>query len=142
MNYLKIVTSSLLGTSAMTVYSYWRSRRENKNFREPQLLNLMMENLYILPKVPTAAGWILHYKVGIGFAISYHILWKKAVQPSIISGTILGALSGIVGVAVWDTLINKHPNPPVIDRTAFYPHLLVAHVIFGTFAAIGHHVSK
>lgn len=136
-NSVKILASAIIGTSAMTLYSYLRSGSGNKNFREPQLLKILLENLSFDVPSPSAAGWIMHYKVGFGFAAAYHTIWNKAFRPSILSGALFGAGGGLIGIAIWNTVLRKHPNPPTIDRKAFYQHLILAHLVFGLFAEVG-----
>jgi len=138
----KILASAFLGTSAMTLYSYLRSGSDNKNFREPQLLNCLLENLELQIPNPTVSGWILHYKVGLGFATAYHCLFNKVFPPSIFSAVFFGAIGGVTGIAIWDTVLRKHPNPPAIDHKAFYQHLLFAHIVFGLSAEIGNQTTK
>lgn len=136
-NFGKTFTSAIIGTSAMTLYSYFRSEVENKNFREPEILNMMIDNLDMRLQPPTLTGWILHYKVGFGFASIYHAIWRKTKGPSIISGALLGAANGLIGIAAWDTALKNHPNPPTVARKEFYQHLFFTHIVFGTFIAIG-----
>jgi len=132
----KIITSALIGTSAMTLYSYIQSREKSKDFREPRLLTSLINRGSESTNVPKSSGWILHYAVGTGFTSIYHILWNQTIRPSLVSGVLLGAVNGAVGVVVWSTAMKVHPAPPRIDRKSFYRHLLSAHMVFGTFVAL------
>jgi hypothetical protein len=76
----KIIAGSLVGTSAMTVFSYVISERKNKLFKEPALLNLLLgkvkaSDLHQNKKNPE--GWIVHYLVGLFFTVVYDQIWKK-----------------------------------------------------------------
>jgi len=132
----KIISSALLATSAMTLYSYIQSNGERKDFREPKLLDALIERSGIEKRVPNSTGWIFHYAVGLGFAPVYHFLWDKSIHPSITSGVLLGAVNGAVGIGIWSTVLQAHPSPPYIDRKAFYRHLIFAHMVFGAFMAL------
>lgn len=136
----KLISSALIGTSAMTAFSYLQSGEGIKDFREPKLLNDLIEGAFSGSSDPKISGWMLHYAVGLGFAAAYHLLWEKSVQPGVISGTLMGAINGAIGVGVWSTALKVHPSPPKVDRKAFYRHLIGAHMVFGAFVALGNKV--
>jgi hypothetical protein len=52
------------------------------------------------------------------------------------TGLILGAACGLIGILVWETVFRVHPSPPRIDLKNYYRQLFIAHLIFGTVAAI------
>ena len=134
MNTVKVIYGGAAGTTAMTIFSYAVSESKNKNFREPQLLASMMSRLFLFTSKNTnrIAGWILHYLVGFFFATVYSLLLrKKVLDGSATSGICIGAISGVVGVLVWNETLKAHPTPPVIHRTRFYGQLMIAHIIFG-----------
>lgn len=135
MKLTEIISSALLGTSAMTGYSYLMSGEGRENFREPQLLNEMIQRLE-LPK-SNALGWVIHYKVGFGFAAVYHLLWGTKLKQSLGSCLCMGAVNGLVGVAIWQLALRIHPNPPAKDLAKFSRHLILAHIVFGAFTAFG-----
>src|SRR5690348_16227124 len=100
MRALKIVAATLLSTSMMTWFSHIVSKKSGQQFREPELLSLLIKQL--LPeehKYRTYAdGWAVHYIAGLLFVLLYDQLWQKTkVKPDIKSGVLLGAVSGIVG---------------------------------------------
>lgn len=137
----KILVSAIIGTSAMTLFSYLVSNSKNKNFREPQILGTLIERL---PKPVSKGsnqmtGWGLHYAIGVLFVVCYVILWKQTkARPTIISGTLLGAASGVVGVTGWKLMFGTHPNPPAKKLKPFFGHLILAHIVFGVFSALTH----
>ena len=84
-------------------------------------------------------GWGLHYLVGHIFCWGYHKLWKTGrVNPGVLSGSLLGAASGVAGILVWKVVFKLHPNPPAKNLKKYFGHLLLAHVVFGTFAGLGY----
>ena len=135
----KILISALVGTSAMTLFSYLVSESKNKNFREPEVLGKLVKRL---PKTVSKGsaqllGWGMHYAIGTLFVASYSELWEQTkTKPSLTSGTLLGAASGVVGVMGWKFMFEAHPNPPAKNLKPFFGHLLLAHVVFGFFSAI------
>ncbi|KEO73750.1 hypothetical protein EL17_09545 [Anditalea andensis] len=127
----------------MTLYSYLISKIERKNYREPRLLNKLIEKLPIPRDVHPSTGWILHYKVGFGFALFYHLTWNKYKpfrnMPTAIT---MGLINGLLGIGVWDRVFKIHPHPPDIDHRAFYRHLIIAHGIYGAGAYFGYLLTR
>src|SRR5690606_13093358 len=139
MQILEILLAGFVGTSAMTLFSYRVSRSKNKNFREPQLLNELIDRLpqNASQKYPKFAGWGIHYTIGLFFVACYSEIWDQTrLKPSFASGTVMGAVNGIVGVMGWKLMFKAHPNPPAKDLTPFFGHLIIAHMVFGVFSAI------
>jgi hypothetical protein len=140
---LRILAGALTGTTLMTVASYYRSRRGNKEFREPVLLNKLLysscgeENVENNP----LPGWVLHFGMGYFFVSLYHMIWKKTgMNAEIRSTTILGLLNGFVGTAGWHLLFRSHPCPPSVDIRSFYLHLIAVHVLFAWGAVTGYKI--
>jgi hypothetical protein len=130
----KILAASAAGTSAMTAFSYSVSALQQEEFREPRILSQLIQRL--LPKqdktLSAYEGWMLHYGVGTLFNVVYDQVWRKTGwKPSLRTGLLLGAISGLIGIAVWKTTLKWHPDPPPISFKKYGPHLLVTHLIFG-----------
>ena len=139
MKLFKILISAIAGTTAMTIFSYLVSEYENKNFREPEVLGQLVERLPVnySKKSALMAGWSLHYTIGISFVVFYHKLWKqKKIKPSITSGAMLGAASGLAGITAWKGMFEVHPCPQAKNLKSFFGHLMLAHVVFGVFSAL------
>jgi hypothetical protein len=129
---VKIVLAGTVGTSAMTIYSYLVSSARNKNFREPALLAEMIQkiNPSIRKSDAQTIGWIVHYGVGVFFASVYHYLLKHKTG-NVKTGAIVGGITGMAGVSIWQLLFLLHPRPPQTDYTKFYGQLMIGHIIFG-----------
>ena len=140
----KIFTSALVGTSAMTVFSYLVSDAKKENFREPEVLAQMITKLVEETKIKNAEieGWIIHYVIGIIFNVIYVQLWNNKITPSNKSGLFLGAASGALGILAWQLAFKIHPDPPVKNLKKYFGHLFVAHLIFGVFSAIGNNLTQ
>jgi hypothetical protein len=128
----------------MTAFSYAVSAHQEQQFREPEILHALTAE--VIPALKhrdaTADGWALHYTAGLMFGIAYDRLWRKTqIKPTVLSGILLGGLSGLLGVAVWKTVLRFHPDPPPINRGRFFGHLLPAHVIFGVTAAMAYRMT-
>ncbi len=139
----KILTSAIVGTSAMSLFSYIVSKLEDKDFREPVVLAKLLKKLPLeMDKHERLiAGWIGHYGVGVMFTTLYDQLWgRKIIKPGIGSGLLFGALGGLTGVIVWKITFLLHPRPPSKDLKAYFSHLLLAHLVFGAFSAVGYNL--
>ena len=140
----KILISAILGTSAMTLFSYLISNRKNKNFREPQVLGQLIHRLPVSASKESSqmTGWGMHYAIGTLFVICYSELWEQTkVEPTLTSGMLLGAGSGLIGVMGWKLMFEGHPNPPAKNLKPFFGHLILAHVVFAVFSAITYKIT-
>jgi hypothetical protein len=138
MNTGKVLASAIVGTSAMTLFSYLISKKENKNYREPEILGQLVKRLPTDTSKKSAdiAGWFAHYTVGTLFVTLYNELWKrKKIEPTFTSGALLGAASGIVGIVGWKLFFESHPNPPAKNLKSYFGHLFLAHIVFGIFSS-------
>lgn len=139
----KILSSAIVGTSAMTLFSYIVSEIEKENFREPEVLAKLVKKLPVdLDKTERLiAGWIGHYGIGAVFTAFYDQLWgRKVIKPGIGSGLLFGVLGGLAGVIIWKVTFMIHPRPPAKDLEDYFKHLLLAHLVFGAFSALGYNL--
>ncbi len=138
---IKAFSAAILGTTAMTAFSYLFSYLSKDNTKEPTLLGKMIRRLFpgISRKHSRTSGWIVHYAVGVLFAELYSRVWEQRTpRETIKTGLIFGGLSGIAAILIWKFTMETHPFSPRIDFTTFALNLLLAHVVFGLFAAIGY----
>jgi hypothetical protein len=138
---VKMFNSAMLATSAMTAFSYMFSYLLKNNTREPELLGEMIRRLFPVMSKPNAraGGWAAHYAVGLLFAELYGQIWERtAVKATVKSGLVFGGLSGIAAILIWKFTLETHPLAPAVDFKHFAINLLLAHLVFGIFAAIGY----
>lgn len=144
MNLSKIILAGVLGTSFMTLYSYVISKREKDQFVEPVLLNELIDSSENLPNIDQdkqthPAGWAGHYLIGIGFVFAYYILWRRSLtSPTIAKTLVIGAASGLIGIAAWKIMFAANDDPPHNNRFMYYRQLLFAHIIFSIFSLYGY----
>ncbi len=132
---LQVISVGIVATIAMTLFSYLFSYLANDNYKEPQLLNYLIDTL---PSVKASIcrehilGWTIHFSIGILFVAVYQILETLAVLDfSIISASIFGFIAGLVGIVGWSIGFAVHPSPPKINKLLFFLQLIIAHIIFG-----------
>ena len=131
----RIILTAFFATSLMTVFSYSYSAIRKKQYREPDLLNILLSRLYFgktFTITHSSPGWIIHYFIGLLFIVAYFLLWNVLeIEPSLLNCFILGALSGVLGIVGWGIVFRLHPYPPTINYREFYLQLLIAHIVFG-----------
>jgi hypothetical protein len=141
----KLLFAGFSGTSVMTLFSYVVSAVQREQFREPQILSQLIQRLVPAQgkKISKAEAWLLHYSIGLLFNLVYDRIWQNTrFKPSNLHGLVLGALSGVVGMTVWKTTLELHPDPPGINFRKFGPHLLVTHLVFSIFSTIAYRNSN
>lgn len=134
------VFAGLTGTSFMTSFSYLIAKVQKENFKEPELLAMLLRRLIpeLDKRFSRIAGWNIHYSVGVAFAIIYAALWENnKLRPSVKSGLLLGGISGLVAIATWGTAFMLL-SPGKVKFKSYYGHLFVTHLVFGTFASLGY----
>lgn len=119
----------------MTLCSYLLSNKEDQQYREPELLNTLIDRSRHLPDAPQKethpSGWVAHYAVGSGFVLAYKVLWPASLKEPTLGKTLLiGGLSGAIGILVWKILFTIHRSPPRNNRSGYYRQLFFAHLIF------------
>ena len=136
-----ILIAGFLGTTVMTLFSYLYSKIRSRQFREPELLNVLINNTHILQSEVSkknAAGWVLHYLIGWIIVICFQAVWQFTSLPiNFSSGLLLGFSAGILSVISWSIMFFLNPNPLNNKFNEYYIHLVFAHIIFGiTVAAV------
>jgi hypothetical protein len=136
---IKALTASVAGTTLMTVFMKVISSRKKEPMYVPQILGNVLTGATekdgeLSESVPVyAVGYAAHYGVGKVFAVVYRQLWKNDIcRPHPVDGMVVGALSGLVGISAWRTLIALYPKPIRIPLKSYLVALLAAHVVFGT----------
>jgi len=140
----KTIPSAILATTAMTATSYTGSFLKGNNFKEPEILGVLINRLGSVSNLETGkiCGWGLHYLVGLLFAELYAPLWQQtSIHPTKKNGLILGGISGLAAILIWKFTLEMHPDPPSLNFRKYAGHLLLAHIIFGLFAVIGYNLS-
>lgn len=134
-----IVISASAGTTAMTLCSYGVSIATKDNCSEPEHLATLIDR--IIPsstnKNSLLAGWATHYTIGVVFFAIYKKLWQRGtIKKNVGNAIILGCLSGLIGIGMWNAILKIHPAPPNVKRSTYFIQLIPAHVIFAVLASM------
>ncbi len=142
MEVLHILWSAFIATSAMTWFSYLLATLQSNEFKEPRLINVLLDRSGILSRTISKSsfvGWIIHYLVGLILITVFDAVWiYTTIEATFWSGAVLGAIAGSLAVIGWKMMFRLSPNPPDIDFNKYYLHLVAAHVILGLTAALIH----
>ena len=134
MEVIKIVLAAITGTSVMTIFSYIMAYIKNDQFKEPQLLNILINNSETIPlkcSKTGPVGWIAHYVIGTIMFLSFALLWNfTELDVSWISATFLGIGAGIICIAGWHLMFYFNARPPEVNLNGFSIQLMIVHLIF------------
>jgi hypothetical protein len=135
---VKILLAGIVGTSFMTLYSYYAAKKEKQQYKEPELLNKLIDRnktIDVDVSKKHAAGWLAHYGVGVLFVFSYWVVYREALHsPGAVKVLIVGSASAGIAVVSWKIMFAASPNPPNNNRFGYYRQLAIAHLIFTAFA--------
>lgn len=123
----------------MTTFSYLVSLHYNRLFKEPVLLNYVLDDLHLCPKgkMKFISGWLAHYIVGVMFVISYSLVWTYTeVEFGLISGIVLGIISGIIGILGWRLIYRLPSKEPHVPLHEYYLQLFFAHIVFACVVVV------
>ena len=144
MNLLKIFIAAFSATNIMTTFSYLLSTNYKKLFKEPVMMNFILEGIriHLKGKGHTVGGWIAHYIIGFALVISYELIWRyTAVEFGFVSGIIFGIVSGFIGIMCWRAiyLTSIHED---VSRRSYYIQLFFGHILFAIAVVIAFKIFK
>src|SRR6476620_223511 len=133
MDILKIMIAAFSATNLMTTFSYLMSMHYNSLFKEPVMLNYLLDQMGLTPKGKwkPISGWLAHYFIGLLFVFSYAALWKYTdIEFGWVSGILFGAFSAVIGILAWQLIYMLPDKKPAAPLKDYYIQLSVAHLIF------------
>jgi hypothetical protein len=133
MDFLRIFIAAFSATNLMTTFSYIISHHYGLLFKEPVLLNYVLENrgVHLHGKLKKASGWIAHYIIGFLFVMTYEFIWTFSdVEFGWRSGLVFGIVSGFVGIFGWQLIFLLPRKQPDVRLKEYYIQLMFAHIIF------------
>ncbi|HYG37593.1 MAG TPA: DUF6789 family protein [Cytophagales bacterium] len=150
MQYLNAALAGIAGTGLMTAFLYILSFISGKRLNVVKILGTMItgqttsEKGLSDSKKAIVMGWLLHYAIGIGFALSFVFLWHNNMgKPDLKNGLILGLIYGAIAATVWRMFFRVHPNPPLIPLRSFLISIFIGHILFaGTVVLVFRELKK
>ena len=144
MNLLKIAIAAFSATNIMTTFSYLLSAGYKKLFKEPVMMDFILEGvgIHLRGKWHKIGGWIAHYLIGFAIVFSYEAIWRYTiVKFGFVSGIILGIISGLIGIACWNAIYATKIHDNVSCRS-YYIQLFFGHVIFACAVVIAFRIFR
>lgn len=141
MDVLQIMIAAFSATNIMTTFSYLLSVTYNRLFKEPVLLNFILDEVgfSVKSKWKGFAGWFAHYCIGLLFVLTYDILWRYTnIEFGFGSGLLFGIVSGFIGIVGWHLMFRLPNNKPNVPLKDYYVQLFFAHIIFAIAVVIAY----
>ena len=138
MEILLILVATFFSTTMMTLFSYAVSASFRDLYKEPVLLQYVMDGLDIElnKKYRPFISWIVHYLIGLLFVACYFFLsWIDYYKITWLSGIVFGAVGGVAGIVGWMGMFRISQRKPMLHPSAYYLQLFIAHLIFGITTA-------
>jgi hypothetical protein len=130
-----ILIGGSIGTTVMTLFTYWIESITGKDLGEPKYLNRLIRYSRRF-EAETGdghmAGWAIHYFIGVLFAaamIAFRSITGIDLTPLV--GMFIGAIFGLLGIVGWTVMFAVHDDPPQIKFPIFLVQLVVVHILFG-----------
>lgn len=132
--FFELVFISIIATSGMTLFSYALSSLKKQQFREPQLLNTILNDSSIITisfNKNHGLGWLIHYTIGLIFTVLFYFLYKiNWLELDALPTFLFGIGIGLVGVIGWKSMFSVFKSIESIPLGKFYFHLVLAHLTF------------
>ncbi len=129
----------------MTTYSYFVSISFKKLFKEPIMLNFILDGAGISLKGrwKKIGGWLAHYCIGFAFVLLYESIWRYTdVKFGFASGALFGFVSGFIGIAFWWLSYRLPDGNPHIPSKHYAIQLFVGHIIFAIAVVVAFKIFK
>ncbi|HEX8561538.1 MAG TPA: hypothetical protein VF676_01045 [Flavobacterium sp.] len=143
MDALRIGIAAFSATNVMTTFSYLLSVTYGSLFKEPVLLNFILDQMgfSIRTKWKGFTGWLAHYCIGLLFVISYDFLWAHGGVPfGWVSGIGFGIISGFIGILGWRLMFRLPDQKPDVPLNDYYGQLFFAHIIFAGAVVVAYKI--
>ncbi|MDZ4709617.1 MAG: DUF6789 family protein [Saprospiraceae bacterium] len=122
----------IIGTAVMTIVMMIAPMMGMPKMSPPELLSMMIG-------FPVLVGWIMHFMIGIIFAIAYALFFinlVKKVSNNILKGALFGMAVFIFAQIMMAIMGMMFPMPPVEgSMMLMMVGSLLGHVIFGITVA-------
>lgn len=123
----------IVGTAVMTVIMMIAPMMGMPEMNPPEMLSVMMG-------MPIAVGWLMHFMIGIIFALAYAFLFinvVKKINNNILKGAIFGFVVFIFAQIMMGIMGMIFPMPPMEgSMVLIMVGSIVGHLIFGVIVAL------
>lgn len=139
MELLYSIIGGIAGTLLMTLFMDVASLVTRYNFHVPSILGTMV-TMETKPSgqvsdsiVSKIWGYILHYTIGIFFALLYQNLLQDGIMPDSYGYALLfGTMAGLAASIFWYLFLRLHPLSPVVRLPLYILFIFLGHLVFAT----------
>lgn len=139
MNLLKIMIAAFSATNIMTTYSYLVSISFKELFREPIMLNFILDGagINLKGRLKKFSAWLAHYLIGLAFVLIYEAVWRYTnIEFGYTSGICFGIISGLIGMSAWRLCYRLPDGKRHVPSKEYAIQLFFGHVIFAVAVVI------
>ncbi|AWH84099.1 hypothetical protein HYN59_02780 [Flavobacterium album] len=139
MNFYKILIAAFSATNIMTTFSYLVSISFKKLFKEPVMLNFILEGagINLKGRMKKVSGWLAHYLIGFAFVLVYESVWHYTnVKFGFVSGIAFGIISGVVGVSCWRLIYRLPDGKRHVPSKEYGIQLFFGHIVFAVAVVV------
>jgi len=130
----KSILAGIIGTAVMTMVMFIAPMMGMPKMSPPAMLSMMMG-------LPISVGWIMHFMIGVIFAITYGFIFINVVKKlanNILKGAIFGMAVFIfaqIAMAIMGSMLGGMP-PMEGSMMLVMAGSIIGHVIFGIVVAL------
>jgi len=130
--------AGIAGTAGMSLFTSLVFQAANRPYRVVKILGNMLQfrnPTFILQKVPTKfyqLAIVVHYTIGIVFAIGYHYFVHANGNATLSASIIYGAIIGVIAIVGWWLFFKIHPGPPEVHRPLYLATIGLGHIILAS----------
>ncbi len=133
-SFLKSVIAGIAATIAMTALMMVSAMMGMPKMEPPKMLAETME-------VPIAVGWVMHFMIGIIFALLYVYVirgWLTKISSPAVKGIVFGIIAFIIAQIGMAAMGAIFPNMPTPEGSMVLLAIgsLVGHIVFGIVVAL------
>jgi len=142
---MRTVLAGIAGTAVMTGFVYLLSLLAHRNWRVIHVLAAVLSGprLGVQPLPYTRGGLIaagiVHYAIGILFAIAYRKLVDAGITSySLAGGALYGIAIGVLAMLVWRLTFALRYKPPGVQLSSYLPVIGSGHILFSLVMVVIH----
>lgn len=135
MNIIGAVVAGLAGTVVMTALMYVAPMM---GMPEMDIIGMLGSMFTSNKGTATWLGVVIHFMMGIIFAIIYTLVWNLGVgSVTWLWGLIFGAVHGVVAIVMMPAMMRMHPRPPEMESgSTTMIGQLMGHLVYGLVVAL------
>lgn len=135
MDWIAAIIAGLVGTAAMTMLM---AVAPMMGMPKMDIIGMLGSMFSANKGTATALGTIMHFMMGVVFAIIYALVWNLlSITPTWWWGLIFGAVHTLPVMVMMPVMMKMHPRPPAMERNILsIVGQFMGHMVFGLVVAL------